>query len=75
MIEADDDIQEIFTLLDGPSGKFIFGFLLFCAQLYIASKLSPIKKDIEFLRKQREEDHKSVQDLFDRCFENHKEKG
>lgn len=51
-------------------------------QLYISLKISPIKKDIEYLKeenkeRQRENEKRDedLKGLYDRCYENHKEHG
>lgn len=42
-------------------------------QFYIALKLAPIKKDVEYLKGESEKQEKEIKALYDRCYENHKE--
>ncbi len=44
-------------------------------QFYIALKLAPIKKDVEYLKGEDAKREKELKDLYDRCYENHKEHG
>lgn len=66
-------MENMVSVISSPVFNIALAVAVLIAQLYVANKIIPIKKDIEFLKENDNKNEKSIKELYDRCYENHKE--
>jgi hypothetical protein len=66
-------MENLAAIVSSPIFNFVVVVIVLIAQLYIANKITPIKKDIEFLKESNKDIDESLKELYKRCYENHRE--
>jgi hypothetical protein len=66
-------MENLATFISSPIFNIFIAIFLFIAQLYVANKIIPIKKDIDFLKENDKKKDEAIKEIYERCYDNHKE--